>query len=79
MYAAPTAIKDVTAESVVKASVEGDNIVVVGTAGEQVTLHTASGACVAAVKSAANSVSFNVPNHGVYIVKVGTKTLKLTK
>ena len=79
VYAAPTAIKDVTADSVVKASVEGDNIVVVGTAGEQVTLHTASGACVAAVKSAANSVSFNVPNHGVYIVKVGTKTLKLTK
>ena len=79
VYAAPTAIKDVTADSAVKASVEGDNIVVVGVVGEQVTLHTASGACVAAVKSAANSVSFNVPNHGVYIVKAGTKTLKLTK
>ena len=79
VYAAPTAIKDVTADSAVKASVEGDNIVVVGVAGEQVSLHTAAGACVAAVKSAANSVTFNVPNHGVYIVKVGTKTLKLTK
>lgn len=79
VYAAPTAIKDVTAESAVKASVEGDNIVVVGTAGEQVSLHTAAGACVATVKSAANSVSFNAPAHGVYIVKVGTKTLKLTK
>ena len=72
----PTGISGVEAATGLDVSVS-DGCIVVDNATGRVTVYSISGAAVASGNADGGSVSIAVPGHGVYIVRVGSKAVKV--
>lgn len=72
----PTGISGVEAATGLDVSVS-DGCIVVDNATGRVTVYDISGAAVASGNADGGSISIAVPGHGVYIVRVGSKTVKV--
>lgn len=80
VYSAPTAIGSAKADTeTVTARAAGDDIVVDGANGHSVEIYNAAGACVAKATAHTNSVALPAAKHGIYMVKVGGKCIKIAK
>lgn len=80
VYTSATSVDNVKSGATqVKAQAIGDDIVVSGVSGMEVTLCTADGSCIGRATAGADSVALHAPKHGVYVVKAGASTVKIAK